>query len=73
MYLAQNSIFIAICMMLYVFDISIAVDEGGEPVVPDVDGSASFFAAGAAFAFVSYTSSPPCSFSLPSLPAPPPA
>ena len=37
MYLAQNSIFIAICMMLYVFDISMAVDEGGEPVVPDVE------------------------------------
>ena len=36
MHLAQNSIFIAVCMMLYVFDISMAVDDSGEKIAPEV-------------------------------------
>ena len=37
MYLAQNSIFIAISMMLYAFNISMATDEKGDSIVPEVE------------------------------------
>lgn len=37
MFLAQNSIFIYVCMMLCVFDISMTKDENGKPIVPEVE------------------------------------
>ncbi|KAJ3553877.1 hypothetical protein NM688_g3387 [Phlebia brevispora] len=37
LFLALNSIFINVCMMLYVFDIKMITDERGEEVIPEVE------------------------------------
>ncbi len=37
MFLALNSVFIAVAMILYVFDISKTQDENGQEIVPEVE------------------------------------